>query len=95
MMIAAPCYVCWRARGQPISLLDILATVSFVFFFLIEIIADEQQWVSAAYARERAMWGLVGLFKSEKNGQRLVCVQRWQPLRRLLRAAIVCAVDTG
>jgi hypothetical protein len=45
MMIAAPSYICWRARGTPLTLLDMLCTVSFMFFFLIEIIADEQQWV--------------------------------------------------
>ena len=48
MSIAAPAYVAYLGRGQPINAVDVLATVGFLAFFALEVVADEQQWVGCS-----------------------------------------------
>ena len=40
-------HVAFLARGTPLTLLDLAAAALFLTFFLIEVVADEQQWVRA------------------------------------------------
>ncbi len=44
LLIAAPAYAAWLARGDSLSALDWIAAGAFAFFWLGEAVADEQQW---------------------------------------------------
>jgi steroid 5-alpha reductase family enzyme len=44
MMLVAPAYAGMH-KSDTLTTLDIVAAVSFVFFFILEVVADEQQWV--------------------------------------------------
>jgi len=44
LLLAAPAYVAWQARGTPLGPLDALAASAFVVFWVGEAIADQQQW---------------------------------------------------
>lgn len=44
LLITLPTLVALRGRDTPLNLLDYLATALFVFFLVIETIADQQQW---------------------------------------------------
>jgi steroid 5-alpha reductase family enzyme len=44
LLIATPAYVATAARGHPLGLLDLVAAVAFLAFWLGETVADQQQW---------------------------------------------------
>lgn len=44
LLIAAPAYVAWQARGTPLGWLDHAAAAAFVLFLAGETVADQQQW---------------------------------------------------
>jgi steroid 5-alpha reductase family enzyme len=44
LLLAAPAYAAWLARGASLSALDAVAAAAFTLFWIGEAVADEQQW---------------------------------------------------
>jgi steroid 5-alpha reductase family enzyme len=44
LLLAAPAYVAWQHRGNPLEAVDYGAAVAFLVFLAGETVADEQQW---------------------------------------------------